>query len=211
MIAAVPTPTPRPGQPRTESRPGRLRLVPTAPQQTRWSTDWPPGLEKKLPTLRRHSAILIGPISLTLLGLMAAGNLSTTIARGNGLHGLLIWLAWSALVLRLIWKIFDWWVGYIVVTSDRIIVVSGILRRKITAIWLAQVTAVEVKRRISSRFFGYGEFVFHSQCPALVALDYVPFPEQVEMELKDLVFPGPWYDLDAQDDSVGNSGSPDED
>jgi hypothetical protein len=163
--------------------------------QARWSGDWPAGFQKQLPSFRRHPAILIGPVFLTLFSLLAAGLLLTSIARDNGLGDLLILLAWFALILRLAWKFLDWRIGYFFATGDRIIVVSGVFRQKVTAIWLAQVTAIEVKRGFGGRILGYGELVFHSQCPALLALDYVPYPEQLKMELNDLTFPGTWHDF----------------
>ena len=157
-----------------------------------------------MPPLRSHPAVLIGPISLVLLGLAGVGYLTTYTARGNGLHQLFIWLAWSVLALRLIYKVFDWLTGYFFVTSKRIILVSGIRRQKIKAIWLAQVTAVEVKRTVGAKILGYGELIFHSQCPdaALVSFDYSPYPEQIGLELDGLLdpilndFPRLWDDLD---------------
>jgi hypothetical protein len=46
--------------------------------------------------------------------------------------------------------------------------------------------------------FGYGELVFHSQCPdtAMVAFDYMPYPFELFLELCELAFPKPTIDLD---------------
>jgi uncharacterized membrane protein YdbT with pleckstrin-like domain len=108
-----------------------------------------------------------------------------------------IWLAWFVLFLRLIWKILGWSVERVFVASDRIILVSGILRRRINAIWLAQVAAIELRRSVVSIAFGYGDLVFQSQCPdaTMVAFDYMPYPYELFLELCELVFPKTRTDL----------------
>jgi len=169
-----------------------------AGRRVRWYRDWPPGLEWKIPPLRRHLAILLGPIFLAMFGLLAAAVLSMISVRGNGLLMGFIWLASFMLFVRLIWKILGRLVGYFFVASDRIILVSGILRRRINAIWLAQVTAIELRRSAVGLIFGYGELVFHSQCPdaVMVAFDYMPYPYELFQELCELAFPKPRTDLD---------------
>ena len=109
-----------------------------------------------------------------------------------------IWLASLVLFARLIWKILGRLVGYFFVASDQIIVVSGILRRRVNAIWLAQVTAIELRRSVGGFIFGYGELVFHSQCPnaVMVAFDYMPYPYELFQELCELAFPKPRTDPD---------------
>ncbi len=196
MMTGGRTPTFPLGPPGTKRRLGWTWLEP-ARRRTRWYTDWPSGLEWKITPLRRHLAILLGPILLTTFGLTAAAAISMISVRGNGLLMGFIWLAWFALFLRLIWKILGWWVGYFFVASDRIILVSGILRRRINAIWLAQVTAIELRRSAMAVIFGYGELVFHSQCPdaAMVAFDYVPYSYELFLEVCELAFPKPWTDL----------------
>jgi len=137
--------------------------------------------------------MLVGPIFLVLVGLSAAGYLSQVAsAHRNGQWVLFIWLAWFVLLLRLVWKLFDWSVEYLFVTSDRIILISGILRRKIATIWLAQVTAIEIRHTVRGRRLGYAELVFHSPCPdaALLAFDYAPYPDVLAEELREVVFPG---------------------
>ena len=169
-----------------------------AGRRARWYRDWPPGLEWKIPSLRRHLAILLGPIFLAMFGLLAAFVLSMISVRGNGLLMGFIWLASLVLFARLIWKILGRLVGYFFVASDQIIVVSGILRRRVNAIWLAQVTAIELRRSVGGFIFGYGELVFHSQCPdaVMVAFDYMPYPYELFQELCELAFPKPRTDPD---------------
>ena len=183
MLTYGRTPTFPLGPPGTKRRLISTWLEP-AGRRARWYRDWPPGLEWKITPLRRHLAILLGPIFLTMLGLLAAAVLSMISVRGNGLLMAFIWLASFVLFVRLVWKILGWSVGYFFVANDRIILVSGILHRRINAIWLAQVTAIELRRSGVGFIFGYGELVFHSQNPdaAVVAFDYMPYPYKLFLE-----------------------------
>jgi uncharacterized membrane protein YdbT with pleckstrin-like domain len=113
--------------------------------------DWSSEFDWKM-ALHRHPAFIIGPIFLTLVGLSVAGYLSQNIVRGNGMHILFIWLAWLVLALRLIWKVSQWSAENFFITNERIILVSGIVRRRTIAIWLAQITAVRVRRTVGGRF-----------------------------------------------------------
>jgi energy-coupling factor transporter ATP-binding protein EcfA2 len=191
------TPTFPLGPPGTKRRLVSTWLEP-AGRRARWYRDWPPGLEWKITPLRRHLAVLLGPIFLAIFGLAAAAALSIIDVRGNGLLMDLIWLASFVLFVRLIWKILGWSAGHFFVASDRVVVVSGILRRRINAIWLAQITAIELRRSVLGLIFGYGELVFHSQSPdaVMVAFDYMPYPYELFLELCELAFPKPKTDLD---------------
>jgi Bacterial PH domain len=121
---------------------------------------------------------------------------STDSIRVHGLDLGFIWLAWMVIFLRLIWKCFDWTLGYFVVTNERIMQVSGVLRRRIKAIWLAQVTGITLKRSVLGEICGYAELVLHSPCPdaALLSLDYAPYPTQLESDLRELAFPHTEHD-----------------
>lgn len=185
--------------PGTGSRTEQPEIALSVRKLSRWSPSWPPGHERVL-TARHHPAILIGPFLFTFLGLLAALLFSTGSIRVHGLGLGLIWLAWIVIFLRLIWKCFDWTVGYFVVTNERIMQVSGVLRRRIKAIWLAQVTGITLKRSVLGEICGYAELIFHSPCPdaALLSLDYAPYPTQLESDLRELVFPHAEHDEDTR-------------
>src|SRR6516225_6939935 len=87
--------------------------------------------ERQVITVRFHPAVLIRPVAETLGGLALAGLLSTTITQGNGTVMLVIWLLWLVLVFRLLIKIYTWLEDYFVVTSERLILATGIFTRTI--------------------------------------------------------------------------------
>ena len=147
--------------------------------------------EHQVITVRKHPAVLIVPIALTLAGLVLAGVLSGSVARGSSLGLSVIWWAWAALLLYLIWKVVNWSVDYFVVTSRRILETSGILTRKVAMMPLSKVTDMSFQRTAVGRLFGYGQFIVESagQDQAMRTVDHIPYPEQLYLEVVGLIFP----------------------
>ena len=61
--------------------------------------------ERQVISVHQHPAVLIRPIFEVLLGLAIAGWLSNSFTKGNSTAILIIWLLWTILLLRLIWKV----------------------------------------------------------------------------------------------------------
>jgi membrane protein YdbS with pleckstrin-like domain len=146
--------------------------------------------ERQVITVHQHPAILIRPIFEVLIGLAIAGWLSNAVANGNGTVILVIWLLWGIVFLRLVVKVFEWAATYFVVTSQRFILATGILNRKVNMMPLAKVTDMSFERSAMGRVLGYGEFVLESagQDQALSNVDYLPYPEQLYLEVCGLIF-----------------------
>jgi uncharacterized membrane protein YdbT with pleckstrin-like domain len=146
--------------------------------------------ERQVITVRFHPAVLIRPVAEVLGGLALAGLLSTTIAHGNDVVMLIIWAAWLILVGRLLVKIFNWLQDYFVVTSQRILLATGIFTRTVNMMPLSKVTDMSFRRSSMGRLLGYGEFVVESagQDQALRRVDHLPYPEQLYLEVCGLIF-----------------------
>jgi len=146
--------------------------------------------ERQVITVRFHPAVLIRPVAEVLGGLALAGLLSTTIARHNGTAMLVIWILWLLLVARLVYKVYEWLEDYFVVTSQRLLLVAGILTRNVNMMPLSKVTDMSFKRSTMGRLLGYGEFVVESagQDQALRRVDHLPYPEQLYLEVCGLIF-----------------------
>jgi uncharacterized membrane protein YdbT with pleckstrin-like domain len=146
--------------------------------------------ERQVITVRFHPAVLIRPVAEVLGGLALAGLLSTTVARSNGTAMLVIWLVWLVLVIRLLIKIYEWLEDYFVVTSQRLLLATGIWTRTVNMMPLSKVTDMSFKRSAMGRILGYGEFVVESagQDQALRRIDHLPYPEQLYLEVCGLIF-----------------------
>ena len=152
--------------------------------------------EVQVATVRQHPAVLIFPSALTLGGLLLAGVLSTTYARG--LINEVMWIAWGLLFLWLVWKAVNWSVDYFVVTSERLLLATGFLTRKVNMMPLTKVTDMSFQRTFPGRLLGYGEFIVESagQDQALRRVRFIPYPEQLYLLICGMLFPSSADDED---------------
>jgi membrane protein YdbS with pleckstrin-like domain len=146
--------------------------------------------ERQVISVHEHPAVLIGPIFLVLAGLAVAGWLSNSVADGNGTAIAVIWILWGILLLWLGMKIWDWSVNYFVVTSQRLLLAQGVIVRKVNMMPLAKVTDMRFERSTIGRILGYGEFIVESagQDQALRNIRFIPYPEQLYLEICGLIF-----------------------
>jgi uncharacterized membrane protein YdbT with pleckstrin-like domain len=134
--------------------------------------------------------VLIRPIFEVLAGLAIAAWLSNSVAHGNGTVILIIWILWVLVVLRLGVKVWEWSVDYFVVTSQRFLLAQGLITRKVNMMPLAKVTDMSFQRSTIGRVLGYGEFIVESagQDQALRNVRFIPYPEQLYLEVCGLIF-----------------------
>ena len=148
--------------------------------------------EHQVITVRKHPAVLIGPIAISLAGLVIAAVISTTVARHNsGVVGF-VWIAWAVVLLWLVYKVWEWSQDYFIVTSRRMLLATGVISRKVAMMPLVKVTDMSFQRSSLGRLLGYGEFILESavQDQALRRVDHLPYPEQLYLEVCGLIFPG---------------------
>ena len=152
--------------------------------------------EVQVATVRQHPAVLIGPSALTLGGLLIAGVLSATYA--HGLINDIMWIGWGLLFLWLAWKAVNWSVDYFVVTSERLLLATGFLTRKVNMMPLTKVTDMSFQRTFPGRLLGYGEFIVESagQDQALRRVRFIPYPEQLYLLICGMLFPSSADDED---------------
>jgi hypothetical protein len=82
-------------------------------------------------------------------------------------------------------------VNRFVVTSQRMLLVSGIITRKVNMMPLAKVTDMRFHQSTFGRVFAYGEFIVESagQDQALSHVQPVPYPSEMYQEILALIFP----------------------
>jgi uncharacterized membrane protein YdbT with pleckstrin-like domain len=146
--------------------------------------------ERRVITVRFHPAVLIKPVALALAGLAVAGLLSTVARLDNTDVLVVIWLAWLVLLIRLLYKIYVWLEDYFVVTSQRLLLATGVVRKSVKMMPLSKVTDMSFNRSAMGRLLGYGTFVVESagQDQALRTIDHLPYPEQLYLEVCGLIF-----------------------
>jgi uncharacterized membrane protein YdbT with pleckstrin-like domain len=147
--------------------------------------------EHQVITVRMHPAVLVAPVALALGGLIVAVVLNGSVLSGQRGIMMIVWVGWLILFLWALVKAATWSVEYFVVTSRRMILTSGLLTRKVAMMPLNKVTDMSFQRSLGGRLFGYGEFILESagQDQALRNIPFIPYPEQLYLEVCDLLFP----------------------
>ena len=148
--------------------------------------------ERRVITVRFHPAILIRPVAETLGGLAVAGLISTLIHISSSVL-LVVWLLWLILVIRLLFRIYQWLEDYFVVTSARLLTSGGIFKKSVSMMPLSKVTDMRFERSPIGRLLGFGTFIVESagQEQALRTIDHLPYPEQLYIEVCGLIFKDP--------------------
>jgi hypothetical protein len=148
--------------------------------------------EHQVITVRMHPAVFATPVVIALGGLVLTVVLQGSILKAQSGLVAIIWILWGILFLRALWAVASWAVDYFVVTSQRMILTSGLLNRKVAMMPLNKVTDMSFQRPFAGRLFGYGEFIIESagQDQALRNIPFIPYPEQLYLEVCNLLFPG---------------------
>jgi membrane protein YdbS with pleckstrin-like domain len=148
--------------------------------------------ERQVITVRFHPAVLIKPVALALAGLAVVGLLSV-IPHLSGTFLLVIWLLWLLLLIRLLYRIYMWLEDYFVVTSKRLMLTSGVIKKEVNMLPLTKVSELRFERSGMGRLLGYGTFYIDAAgVPPnhpLSKVNHLPYPEQLYLEVCGLIFP----------------------
>src|SRR5919202_3464266 len=116
---------------------------------------------------RRHVVVLVLPF-LRALGLAAVGIGCTAIGWPASIVGVVLQAAAAVVALRAVWR---WEQTRVVLTTDKLFVVHGTLRKRAAAVRLARNGAVEIEEGLVGRLLGFGTILAGD-----FEIDYVPPP-----------------------------------
>jgi Bacterial PH domain len=119
---------------------------------------------------RRHVVVLAGPL-LRAGGLAALGLGCLALGWPSSILGVLLQTLAAAVALRAVW---NWERTRVVLTTEKLFVVHGTLRRRAAAVRLSRLGAVEIEQGLIGRLLGYGTIVAGD-----LEIDYVPKPRRV--------------------------------
>jgi uncharacterized membrane protein YdbT with pleckstrin-like domain len=119
---------------------------------------------------RRHAIVLAQPFARAL-GLAALGIGLMAIGWPVSIVGVALQAAAAFVALRAGWT---WEQTRVVLTTDKLFVVHGTLRKRAAAVRLARIGAVEIEQGLVGRMLGYGTIVAGD-----LEIEYVPKPRDV--------------------------------
>ena len=171
-----------------------------AAPKTRYHPSAPHELERYLvPTegivfmLRRHWLVLFEPVGSVILGVVLILWLDSVMSGGGLRIRDIVILVWLVLLARMVWKIVDWHMELFICTDRRLILLHGIVTRKVDMMPMAKVTDMRYDRSLMGMILGYGVYVLESagQDQALTKVNFIPEPDLHYQQISQVIFAPP--------------------
>jgi membrane protein YdbS with pleckstrin-like domain len=135
---------------------------------------------------KRHWIHLTGPLGIGAGATLLLGYLAGFLTRQN-IDGLVTAavLIWLAVIFWVAWKVFDWYFDRFILTNKRVMVVNGIITRKVAMMPLLRVTDMKYEQSALGRLLSYGTFVLESagQDQALREVKHLPNPNELYLRV----------------------------
>jgi membrane protein YdbS with pleckstrin-like domain len=146
-------------------------LFPTERYRGEWKRHW----------IHLSTPLLVGIGATLLLGYLA-GFLTRQDIGGLVTAAVLIWLGVMGWVA---WKVGDWYFDRFILTNKRVMVVNGIITRKVAMMPLLRVTDMKYEQSALGRMLSYGTFVLESagQDQALREVKHLPNPNELYLRV----------------------------
>jgi uncharacterized membrane protein YdbT with pleckstrin-like domain len=137
--------------------------------------------------LHRHWVVLLEPT------LTAVGGLGVVVLIGLNAPGTVarvVLALWLVLLARLAFHVFEWKHEIFLATSSRLMLVHGLVTRKVDIMPMTKVTDMRYDRSLVGRIFGYGVFILESagQDQALSRVNFIPDPDRRYQEISAIIF-----------------------
>jgi membrane protein YdbS with pleckstrin-like domain len=138
---------------------------------------------------RRHWSFLWREATGIVVATFLLGYLAGVMGRSGLLVGTLT-VVWGLVALWVAWRVGDWYFDRFVLTSRRVMVVSGMVSRKVAMMPLARVTDMAYNQSPVGRMLGYGSFILESagQDQALREVHHLPHPRDLYLLMLDEMY-----------------------
>ncbi|MEV0809152.1 PH domain-containing protein [Micromonospora sp. NPDC050200] len=135
---------------------------------------------------KRHWIHLATPIVIGIAATFVLGYLSGFLAGQNvGALTTIAVLLWFAVMGWVAWRVADWWYDRFILTNKRVMVVNGIITRRVAMMPLVRVTDMKYEQTPTGRALNYGTFVLESagQEQALREIKNLPNPNELYLRV----------------------------
>jgi membrane protein YdbS with pleckstrin-like domain len=135
---------------------------------------------------KRHWIHLTTPIAIGAGATLVLGYLAGFLTRQN-INGMVTVavLVWLGVISWVAWRVFDWYFDRFILTNKRVMVVNGIITRKVAMMPLLRVTDMKYEQSALGRMLSYGTFVLESagQDQALREVKHLPNPNELYLRV----------------------------
>ena len=139
-------------------------------------------------TPRARLCGVILAVTAAVGGLLAAIAVASIPADAESVH-LVVWALAALLIARFFFDAINWRYQYIAITPVRFMLTSGLFGRHIAIIPVETLKGMSFKRSLGGFFSGYGAFTVELGGKSRTVIDYIPYPEQIHLEIQDLLYP----------------------
>jgi uncharacterized membrane protein YdbT with pleckstrin-like domain len=119
---------------------------------------------------RRHGIVLVGSFARAF-ALAGPGLFALVVGWPATVIGALLLAGAALVVLRAVWR---WDRTRVVLTTEKLFVVHGTLRRRAAAVRLARIGPVEIEQTLLGRLLGYGTIIAGD-----LEITHVPRPQRL--------------------------------
>ena len=137
--------------------------------------------------LHRHWIVLLEPSLTAIAGL---GGVALVGSKAPGTLSRIMFVVWVLLLFRLAFHVFEWHHEVFLATSSRLMLVHGLLTRKVDIMPMTKVTDMRYDRSLVGQIFGYGVFILESagQDQALSRINFIPDPDLHYQQISAVIF-----------------------
>lgn len=148
---------------------------------------------------RRHWIRVVGWAILGAISPFIIGYLVGLIGGSSSAAMWVLLIIWFVGLLYIGWQIFEWWHERFVLTNKRVMLITGLLSRRVAMMPLARVTDMAYEQSLLGMALNYGSFILESagQDQALSTVKPLPHPRELY-----LLFCQEMYDPDSVDDEA---------
>jgi membrane protein YdbS with pleckstrin-like domain len=135
---------------------------------------------------RRHWIHLVKKLAIGVAATFVLGYLSGYFAKQNVPSGLTILvLVWIVVMGWVLWDVAEWYYDRFILTNKRVMLIEGIISRKVAMMPLARVTDMKYTQSPLGRVLGYGTFELESagQDQALRNVTNLPNPTDLYLQV----------------------------
>jgi membrane protein YdbS with pleckstrin-like domain len=135
---------------------------------------------------KRHWVHLVPPLLVGAIVTFALGYTTGVVARYNEpILATIAMLIWLAVIIWVIWRLALWFFDRFVLTNKRVMVIDGIITRRVAMMPLLRVTDMKYEQSPLGRLFNYGTFVLESagQDQALREVKHLPHPNELYLRV----------------------------
>ncbi|HEY3505680.1 MAG TPA: PH domain-containing protein [Actinocatenispora sp.] len=165
---------------------GPRRVLPVEPEPSSYVARYLFPTEKYRGEWRRHWIHIIIPILVVVLATFLMGFVSSLLAHYKAdIAVTVVVLLWVLSLVWVGWRVLDWFQDRFILTNKRVMLINGLVTRKVAMMPLMRVTDMKYQQSPLGRMLNYGTFVLESagQDQALREVPHLPNPNELYLRV----------------------------